>query len=107
MRFAIIISAIALVLATGCKETECGAGTIERDGKCEPSDTTIDTAKCGEFTVAVGDQCVPEFDPTQCDPATTDEDVDPATNVTTCVGTGGGGCGSPIACPAPSAGKQT
>lgn len=101
-----IIIAI-LVLQTGCKETECGEGTIERDGRCEPSDTTIDTGKCGLNTIAVGDQCVPMFDPTVCDPATTDEELDSSTNVITCVGTGGGGCGAPIPCPQPSPGKQT
>lgn len=102
-----IIFIAAALLLPSCKETECGDGTIARDGKCEPSDTTIDTAKCGENTVAVGDQCVPKFDPTVCDPATTAEDLDTSTNVITCVGTGGGGCGSPIACPQPTPGKQT
>jgi hypothetical protein len=101
-----IIIAI-LLLHAGCKETECGDGTIERAGKCEPSDTSVGTAKCGLKTIAVGDQCVPEFEPTVCDPATTAADLDTSTNVITCVGTGGGGCGSPVPCPQPSQGKQT
>src|SRR5688500_5246464 len=96
-----------LVLHAGCKETECGEGTIERDGKCQPADTTIDPATCGPNTEAVGEQCLPVFPPTVCDETTTEEDVDQSTNVTTCRGTGGGGCGSPITCPQPSAGKQT
>jgi hypothetical protein len=106
MRSATIIIAV-LLAHTGCKETECGDGTIERNGTCEPSTTSVDDAKCGANTVVVGDQCVPVFDPTVCDPATTDEDLDPTTNVTTCVGSGGGGCGAALACPQPSSGNQT
>ena len=106
MRF-IVIAIAAASLHAGCKEVECGDGTIERDGKCESSDTTIDTAKCGENTIAVGDQCVPEFQPTVCDPATTEEDLNASTNVISCIGTGGGGCGAALACPTPAAGKQT
>ena len=101
-----IIIAVAL-LHTGCKDVECGDGTIERDGTCEPADTTVGNAKCGANTIVVGDQCVPKFEPTVCDPATTEEDLDTATNVITCIGTGGGGCGAALACPTPSAGKQT
>ncbi len=106
MRLVTIAIAVVPALA-GCKDVECGQGTIERNGTCEPADTTIDTAKCGPNTIAVGDQCLPKFDPTVCDPATTLEDLDPSTNVTTCVGTGGGGCGAALACPPPTAGKQT
>ena len=98
---------IALALSTGCKEVECGEGTIERNGACEPADTSIDPATCGPNTMAVGDQCLPLFEPTQCDPATTEAEVDPETNVTTCIGTGGGGCGAALPCPQPSTGKQT
>lgn len=102
----IYIAVVSLLLHAGCKEVECGEGTIERDGTCAPSSTSVDPAKCGPNTIVVGDQCLPRFDPTVCDPATTLEDLDTSTNVTTCVGTGGGGCGAPIACPQPSAGKQ-
>ena len=48
-----------------------------------------------------GDQCVPMFPPTVCDPTTTTMDTDPTTGVTTCIGTGGGGCTAPFACPTP------
>jgi hypothetical protein len=105
MRFAIL----ALILAhTGCKSIECATGTIERDGKCEPADFTTGTAKCGPFTELQGDQCVPMFPPTVCDPSTTTTDVDPTTGVTTCIGNGtGGNCSGAFACPAPAAGKQS
>jgi hypothetical protein len=103
----ILLAFVVAALHAGCKDVECGPGTIERGGTCEPSDTSIDTTKCGPNTMAVGDQCLPKFEPTVCDPATTDADLDPTTNVTTCIGTGGGGCGAALACPQPSAGKQT
>ncbi|MBL9019131.1 MAG: hypothetical protein JNL83_33390 [Myxococcales bacterium] len=92
---------------TGCKELECAEGTVEADGMCKPSNGMFSNAMCGPFTVLQGDKCVPMFPPTECDPTTTEVDVDPATGVTTCIGTGGGGCASPLPCPAPSAGKQT
>jgi hypothetical protein len=91
----------------GCTETECGPGTINRAGKCEPADETVGVAKCGPFTELRGNQCVPMFPATTCDPATTQADMDPTTGVTTCIGTGGGGCSAPLACPAPAAGKQS
>jgi hypothetical protein len=48
------------------------------------------------------------FPPTECDLSTSTPQTDPETGVTTCVGiAGGGGCSTPLACPAPSAGKQT
>ncbi|HLL23699.1 MAG TPA: hypothetical protein VK427_16285 [Kofleriaceae bacterium] len=106
MRIQVMLFAVAL---TGCEKTECAEGTIERDGTCEPADLTVGTAKCGANTKVVGDQCLPVFDPTVCDPSTTDQDRNVATNVTTCVAKGGagGGCGAPIACPQPSIGMQT
>lgn len=103
----VIIGLGLLALLQGCKEVECGEGTIERDGACQPADVVVDPATCGPNTMAVGDQCLPVFEPTTCDPATTEEDLDPETNVTTCIGTGGGGCGAALPCPQPSAGKQT
>lgn len=102
-----IIIAVVALLPTGCKEVECGPGTIERDGTCQPADTSIGTATCGPNTELVGDLCLPVFAPTVCDPGTTEADLDPTTNVTTCIGSGGGGCGAAIACPQPSAGLQT
>ena len=97
----------ALATGAGCKEVECGEGTIEREGACVRADQSFSEAKCGEFTVLVGGVCKPMFDPTVCDTATTLPDVDPETGVTTCRGTGTGGCSAPIACPPPAAGKQT
>src|SRR5512146_397252 len=107
-RFAYIALCLPLAhLAAACKSLECGPGTIDRGGTCQPADETTGTAKCGPFTELQGDQCVPAFPPTVCDPATTSADLDPATGVTTCIGTGTGGCSAPFACPAPAAGKQT
>lgn len=102
----LLVAAIASGNA-GCKSVECGEGTIERDGACVPADDTVNAASCGEFTQLVGGVCVPMFPPTVCDPATTAADLDESTRVTTCIGTGGGGCSAPLACPQPVAGKQT
>lgn len=96
-----------LFVASGCKSLDCGKGTIEKGGSCQPADVTASPAQCGPFTMLQGATCVPMFPPTVCDPATTTAQLDPSTGVTTCIGTGGGGCGTPIACPAPAAGKQT
>jgi hypothetical protein len=104
----ILLAVFVSLAASGCKDVECGTGTIERNGRCEPSDTETSSATCGPFTMLVGTQCVPQFPPTVCDDTTTDPDVDPATGVTTCIGTGTGGCDSPIPCPAGTTGtKQT
>ncbi len=103
----ILISAVLAASSGGCKNVECGVGTVERDGNCQPANETVGNAMCGPFTVLQGDKCVPMFPPTECDPGTTASDVDPATGVTTCVGTGGGGCSASFACPAPAAGKQS
>jgi hypothetical protein len=97
-----------VVAVAGCDSVPCGTGTIERDGTCAPASETRDPARCGPFTELHGDQCMPVFPPTECDPTTTTPDVDPATGVTRCIGTGGGGCSAPFACPTPTAGnKQT
>ena len=98
---------ILMVLAAGltqagCNQTECGEGTIERNGRCEPADVVTSSATCGEFTKLVGDVCVPELPPTQCDPMTTTPSTDLQTGITTCIGTGTAGCSGPFACPAPS-----
>ncbi len=104
----ILISAVLAASQGGCKSIECGDGTIERNGNCVGGDTIVGNAMCGPFTTLQGDKCVPMFPPTQCDPGTTSTDVDPATGVTTCVGTGSsGGCTGAFACPAPATGKQT
>ncbi|HEY5945732.1 MAG TPA: hypothetical protein VIV40_09585 [Kofleriaceae bacterium] len=85
----LLISAAALATTAGCNQIECGDGTIERDGKCEPPNVTSDPAKCGAFTELIGDQCVPKFPPTVCEDGTTVADTDPTTGVITCKGEGG------------------
>lgn len=106
MRVWILSVVIVPLLETGCNSVECGDGTIERSGTCVPADQTVSDAKCGPFTMLVGGVCVPMFPPTVCDDGTTLPDVDPATGVTTCIGTGNAGCSAPIACPNPSAGDR-
>jgi hypothetical protein len=103
----LVLVVAALAASTGCKDTTCGTGTIDDNGTCTPADETVGTAQCGAFTILEGDQCVPMFPPTQCDPSTTTEMTDPTTGVVTCIGTGGGGCSAPFACPKPTSGKQT
>jgi hypothetical protein len=102
----IALLALLAAVVAGCKNVDCGEGTTERDGLCVPSNETIGTAQCGPFTVLQGDRCVPMFPPTQCDPETTEPDVD-GRGVTTCIGTGAGGCSARIACPQPAMGRQT
>jgi hypothetical protein len=94
-------------LSASCKDVECGKGTIERDGTCAPATSTTSSGMCGPFTELQGDRCVPQFPPTVCDPMTSIATTDPATGVTTCIGTGGGGCGAKFACPAPTGGRFT
>jgi hypothetical protein len=102
-----MILAFATTTAPACKGIECGTGTIERDGTCAPSDKTVTTAECGPFTTIMGDQCVPIYPPTICQPGTTTEDTG-SDGVTTCIGTGGpAGCSADIPCPNPASGKQT
>jgi hypothetical protein len=104
-----VLSLAMLHASAGCKEVECGTGTIERAGACVPADETVSNAKCGPFTKLVGDVCVPTHGPTVCQAGTTLPEVG-SDGVTTCVGTGTGtgGCGTPVACPNPTAGdKQT
>jgi hypothetical protein len=105
----ILLALITSLAAHGCKQLECAEGTIERNGMCQPADQTTNTGICGPFTELQGDRCVPLFPPTQCEPGTTEEDLDTATGVITCKGTGqGGGCGTPLACPTPTGStKQT
>jgi hypothetical protein len=107
MRSAIYIFVLAAT-SSGCKSTDCGPGTIDHNGTCDPADLTTSTAQCGSGTQLEGDRCVSLFPPTQCDPATTTPDIDPTTGVTTCIGNGtGGGCSGVFACPLPMTGKQT
>ena len=106
MHTRIVLLALLAALSASCKSVDCGDGTTERNGHCVPSTETVGTALCGPFTELHGNQCEPTFPPTLCDPATTEPDVDEM-GVTTCVGTGAGGCAAKLACPAPSDGKQT
>lgn len=103
----IVVLALLAALAPSCKSVDCGPGTTERSGTCVPASETVGTATCGPFTELHGDKCAPMFPPTMCDPATTQEDTDPTTGVTTCIGTGGGGCSAKISCPTPTDGTQT
>ena len=102
----IVLLILLAPLPASCKSVDCGDGTTERDGHCVPATETVATALCGPFTELHGNQCEPVFPPTQCDLATTEPDVDEM-GVTTCVGTGAGGCAAKLACPAPTSGKQT
>jgi hypothetical protein len=101
----LLVSASSLSVSS-CKDVECGDGTIERDGTCAPATLTTSGGMCGPFTELQGDRCVPQFPPTVCDPTTSIPTMDPATGVTTCVGTGGGGCSAKFACPAPTAANR-
>ncbi len=102
------LATITVIDAPACNGIECGTGTIERDGTCQPGDGTFDPAKCGAFTMLVGDQCVPMFPPTICDPGSTMSSIDGSTGVTTCIGTGvSAGCSGAFACGQPQSGKQT
>jgi len=106
MHTRLVLLAVLAAQPASCKSVDCGDGTTERDGRCVPSNETVGTALCGPFTELHGSQCEPSFPPTVCDPATTEPDVDEM-GVTTCVGTGAGGCAAKLACPAPTDGKQT
>jgi hypothetical protein len=107
MYLRIVLPALAVTLASGCKSVDCGPGTAEKNGSCVPSSETVGTAKCGPFTELHGDTCVPMFPPTTCDPDTTQPDTDVGTGVTTCIGTGAASCSAKLACPAGATGKQT
>jgi len=103
----LVLLAYVITAAPACKSIDCGTGTIERDGTCQPADETTGTAMCGPFTVLQGNECVPMFPPAICDPATTSENPGDD-GVITCVGNGmTAGCSQAISCPNPSNGKQT
>jgi len=102
-----VLLALLIALTPGCKTVDCGDGTTERNGLCVAPSQTVSAARCGMLTELHGDTCVPKFPPTTCDPMTTAEELDPSTGVTTCVGTGGGGCSARLACPVGTGGKQT
>ena len=96
-----------MLAVAGCKNVDCGDGTTEQGGRCVPANETVGGSKCGPFTELQGDTCVSMFPPTVCDPGTTAAETDPETHVTTCIGTGGGGCTGAFQCPTPMTGKQT
>jgi hypothetical protein len=102
----ITMIALTMLGAAGCKSLDCADGTIERNGACQPADLSASNSQCGTGTHLEADKCIPDLPPTLCDPSTTVESTDDA-GVTTCVGTGGGGCGATFACPNAGANKQT
>jgi hypothetical protein len=104
---ALISSSFLIGAASSCTSVECAKGTIERDGLCEIADDNTNNATCGPGTVLQGDKCVATSAPTKCDPATTQEQIDPVTGEVTCIGTSAGSCDTPIACPVGAAGKMT
>jgi hypothetical protein len=102
-----VLLALLAAAIPGCKTVDCGDGTTERNGLCVAPSQTVSAARCGALTELHGDTCVPKFPPTTCDPTTTAEELDSSTGVTTCVGTGAGGCSARLACPVGTGGKQT
>jgi hypothetical protein len=98
-------AATAALLGTGCQSLECADGTHEADGQCVPGDQ-LGNADCGPGTHVENGMCTPDFEPTVCDPETTLPEVDPDTGVIMCIGTGGAGCESNIACPNESTGGR-
>jgi hypothetical protein len=99
--------AIAGTVGLGCDTINCGTGTIERNGTCQPADDQPGSAQCGAGTeLGAGGKCVPT-EVVVCDLASTREQVDPDTGVITCIGTGGTSCDTELPCPAPAAGKNT
>ncbi len=97
------VGACALVVAaTGCEGPVCGPGTIERNGTCEPGNSS-DGANglCGQFTHfdPASQRCEVDYPPTVCDPTT--DAVMSVDGPTVCV-SGGSPC--PIGCSRPSPG---
>jgi hypothetical protein len=92
----------------GCNAVECGANTIEQNGKCVPAMAPANpAAECGPGTVysTTTGRCEAEIFANgggACGPNTSVVVSD--AGVRTCVGTGGGGndCSVPLPCPAPS-----
>ncbi len=57
-----------LIALSGCGGTECGPGTIARDGRCVPTNETV---TCGTGTMLVGGECRPDGTPVVCAKGTT------------------------------------
>ena len=104
MQTRLVLLTLATMLDASCKNVDCGEGTTERDGACVAPAQTFGTATCGPGTTLNGSVCVGKQ--VQCDPASTTAQTDDK-GVTTCYGTGASGCAVPLACPAPTDGKQT
>ena len=96
-------ASLVAALAAGCKNVDCGDGTIERNGTCvpgerdrrrprsavrSPSCTATSACRCSRRRCAIRRRRTP--------------DIDPTTGVITCIGTGGGGCAATFACPTPT-----
>jgi hypothetical protein len=94
----ITILASSLSAGSGCVQTECGEGTVERDGVCVTDGNDYKVPTCGPFTQLQGDRCVPVYQPTMCDPSSSEAQIDPDTGVVTCIGTG---TSQTLACPQP------
>jgi hypothetical protein len=98
-----LVTGLAVAAGLGnvsCSRVECGTGTVERDGTCEPTDLQPGSANCAPGTVLGPMGCEVEV-PTQCDPMSTREEFDEDTGITTCVGVGGSGCSAVLPCPTP------
>lgn len=102
-----VLFILMIVAGPGCQNLDCADGTIDKGGHCVPADETTGTGICGDHTHLVGDRCEPDDPPTECDPTSTIPQVDPTTGVTTCIGTGGGGCSATFACPQPAGSMKT
>ena len=106
----VLASLLALASGSACAldDLACGDGTIEQDGTCVTADSSKDPASCGSGTMfdPESQTCVSEFEPTECDPATTIPVTEDG--VTTCVGVGGDAdCNTPLPCPNADTGKVT
>jgi hypothetical protein len=101
--------ALGLVALAGCKSLECGENTVEQDGVCVAMAGATGT-ECGpgtHFDMGTG-RCeadVFEGGGGVCGDGTAAVVTDAGVRV--CVGLGGGGtnCGTPLPCPAPTAGN--
>ncbi len=51
MRWVVLLGLLGAV-AAGCSDTECGPGTVVREGRCVAADVVneIDDCSCGQFT---------------------------------------------------------
>ena len=101
-----LAAGVALVQA-GCTQVDCGDGTIDRGGNCQPADRMVGSATCGAGThLGTSGTCEPDYPADDVRRGTTGQVIDPDTGVITCKGTGGGdSCDRTITCPTPSTGQ--